>query len=252
MTSLEEQAYSYYLREMIKMCDFGRLPMMENKAEMKKELVKHAKAWKRILEQMEGKEDPLSLEIVELVKENKMMMTEHCEHELIRNIKFCVCCEIANKVCSGCNEKLYCSKSCQELDWPTHRQNCREIREIKKQLTLIKKMTSKGKYRNDIDTNNLIYEMFKDALRMVIGAVITDEKTYHTHLYLRHIKSGVIIDHLPGNIYIDECNSDEDRSMFAPLLVDKKFDEHYQQAYHVFPEHVRFIQKIRKHLGLTD
>ena len=42
----------------------------------------------------------------------------------------CLGCQVVRpdlQTCAGCHGAFYCSPSCQKLDWPRHRQDCREL-----------------------------------------------------------------------------------------------------------------------------
>lgn len=40
------------------------------------------------------------------------------------NKKICVCGKYGRYRCTRCNEKYYCSKSCQRKDWSLHKEQC--------------------------------------------------------------------------------------------------------------------------------
>ncbi|KAA1474075.1 hypothetical protein DENSPDRAFT_312028 [Dentipellis sp. KUC8613] len=46
--------------------------------------------------------------------------------------------------CSGCHRIYYCSKECQKLDWPTHRDPCKMARKVREEIKAMSALAPSG------------------------------------------------------------------------------------------------------------
>ena len=48
-------------------------------------------------------------------------------HAALAAGELCTCGKYADLECTSCRKRGYCSKACQEKDWPLHERSCREV-----------------------------------------------------------------------------------------------------------------------------
>ena len=64
-----------------------------------------------------------------VVSSKQPLSSTGADLSLIVSEPFCsICGSAVSKLCSGCNDILYCSSNCQRLDWPRHKLHCKSCR----------------------------------------------------------------------------------------------------------------------------
>ena len=93
-----------------------------------------------------------------------------------------VCCAQSSKMkkCSACYTAHYCSKDCQEFDWPVHRQTlCKDFRPVVPESSLSHESGIRARWAKRTGTPyKVIYNRTEDAMSCVSCGVARDKMNF--------------------------------------------------------------------------